>query len=211
MSPETFVVFLIATLAVNLSPGPSILYVSSVAAANGFRAALFSVLGMSVGISFHVLAAATGLAALLAASVTAFLIVKYLGAIYLVYLGVRLLLSTTGSNNSSSLPTRTTSWGFFRQGVLVDLLNPKIGMFFIAFLPQFLGPAETGRLLPALALGSVFIVVGGMVNASIGLAVSKGATSIGHAARPWVERWIGDTSGVGRGLDCNDQPASRFA
>ena len=101
MSPETFVVLLIATLAVNLSPGPSILYVSSVAAANGFRAALFSVLGMSVDISFHVLAAATGLAALIAASASAFVIVKYLGAIYLVCLGVRLLLSTTRSSTSS--------------------------------------------------------------------------------------------------------------
>ena len=200
MSPETFVVFLIATLAVNLSPGPSILYVSSVAAASGFRAALFSVLGMSAGISCHVLAAATGLAALIATSATAFLVVKYLGAIYLVYLGVRLLLSTTRSGNSSALPARTTSWGFFRQGVLVDLLNPKIGMFFIAFLSQFLAPAETGGFLPALALGSVFIVVGGIVNISIGLAVSKGATSIGHAARPWVERWIPGGILVGLGI-----------
>lgn len=200
MSPESFVVFLIATLVVNLSPGPSIFYVSSVAAANGFRAALFSVLGMSVGISFHVLAAATGLAALIAASTTAFLIVKYVGAGYLVYLGVHLLVTRPSSKTSIALPVRTTSWRFFRQGVLVDLLNPKIGMFFLAFLPQFLGPGEGAGFTQSLGLGAVFIVVGGIVNASIGLAVSKGATSIGHAARPWVERWIPGGILVGLGL-----------
>ena len=197
---DVFLLFLVATLAVNLSPGPSILYVSSVAASSSIRAAFFSVLGMSVGISIHVVAAASGLAALVATSPFTFLMVKYLGALYLIYLGLRVLLTRSAITTSSVLPVQKTAWKFFRQGVLVDLLNPKIGMFFVAFLPQFLGPAHGSSFVQALGLGGVFIVVGAIVNTSIGIAVAKGATSLGRVARAWVERWIPGTILIGLGV-----------
>lgn len=200
MNTETLLLFVVATLAVNLSPGPSILYVSSVAAASGVRAGLFSVLGLSVGIFVHVLAAATGVAALIAASTTAFFIVKYLGAVYLVYLGFRLLLSAGRTASATVLPAGDSSWRFFRQGVLVDLLNPKIGMFFLAFLPQFLGPVEADGFVRALGLGAVFIVLGGTVNGCIAFAAAKGATVVGRRARPWVERWIPGAILIGLGV-----------
>ena len=154
---------------------------------------------MSVGISVHVLTAATGLAALIVASPITFLIVKYLGAVYLVYLGVRLLISSDNSTRSSTLPSKTTAAGFFRQGILVDLLNPKIGMFFVAFLPQFAGPGDGGFLL-AIGLGCGFIVIGALVNAGIAVAVVKGVTSIGPLAKSWVERWFPAGVLIGLGI-----------
>ena len=190
MDIETFLLFLAATLAVNLSPGPSILYVSSVAASGGLRAAVVSVLGMSVGIFAHVLAAATGVAAIIAASSTAFVVLKYAGAMYLAYLGIRLWLSVKQTESTSPLPAKTTSWGFFGRGFLVDITNPKIGLFFLAFLPQFVGTSEGGLFFRTLALGVIFIVVGGTINGCIATATVKGVGLVGPRVRPWVERWV---------------------
>ena len=190
MYPEAFFVFLAATLAVNLSPGPSILYVSSVAASNGVKAGIISVVGMSVGIFVHVLAAATGVAALIVASETAFIVLKYTGATYLVYLGLRFLLTTRWPTPRGSSGFVVSSWAFFRRGILVDLLNPKIGVFFLAFFPQFLGSADSNAFLHTVVLGMVFIVVGGSVNGCIAVAAAKGMKVVGPRARPWIERWI---------------------
>lgn len=190
MDIDTLFLFLAATLAVNLSPGPSILYVSSVAASSGLCAAVVAVLGMSVGIFVHVLAAATGVAALIAASATAFAVLKYVGAMYLVYLGVRLWLSARRNAPTSPLPANGTLWGFFGRGLLVDLTNPKIGLFFLAFLPQFVGTDEGELFTRTLALGTIFIFVGGTVNGCIAAATVRGVGLVGPRARSWVERWI---------------------
>ncbi|MGI9333458.1 MAG: LysE family translocator [Gammaproteobacteria bacterium] len=199
MKSETLILFLAATLAVNLSPGPSILYVSSVAASNGLRAALVSVLGMSAGIFVHVLAAATGVAALIAASATAFAVLKYLGAMYLAYLGMRLWLSARRDPPISTLRANGSLWRFFGRGFLVDLINPKIGLFFLAFLPQFVGPDEGALFARTVILGSVFIVIGGTVNGCIAAVTVKGVALIGPRARTWVERWIPGAILIGMG------------
>jgi len=127
---ENLLLFIVASLAINLSPGPSILYVTSVATSSGLRAALVSVAGMSVGIFGHVIAVATGVATLLAASATAFSIIKYLGAAYLVYLGLKTLMRPPSSTESVNANNSQKLRAYFYRGVFVDLFNPKIALFF---------------------------------------------------------------------------------
>ena len=209
MSPESFVVFLIATLVVNLSPGPSIFYVSSVAAANGFRAALFSVLGMSVGISFHVLAAATGLAALIAASTTAFLIVKYVGAGYLVYLGgafardppiFKNLHCLTGSNNFVALlpprgvggPPQSQDW-YVLPRLSASVSRSRRGGWIYPVTGSWRGVHRGGR--DSQRFDWISRLKGRHLHRSC-------CETMGRALDPWWNsRWAGPTAGVNRSLD----------
>ncbi|MDH3465070.1 MAG: LysE family translocator [Gammaproteobacteria bacterium] len=190
MTVDLLLLFLLATLTVKLSVGPSILYVSSVAASNGVKVGDFSVLGVSVGIFVHVLAPATGVAALIAASDLAFAVLKYIGAIYLVYLGLQLLLRSKRKELGRSCSSTGSPRSFFRRGILVDLFNPKIGIFFLAFLPQFVNAGEPGAFARTLALGAIFIMVGGVVNTCIGVTAATGTNVLGPRLRAWTERWI---------------------
>ncbi|MGD9947884.1 MAG: LysE family translocator, partial [Desulfobulbus sp.] len=134
-------VFFSAALALNLAPGPDLMYVLSRTVAQGTRIGLASAAGVSTGALVHVAAAAFGLSAILATSAFAFAAVKYVGACYLFYLGIQALRS---GGTKFDLKTRETKmilpWQAFRQGVLVDVLNPKVAIFFMAFLPQFVRP-----------------------------------------------------------------------
>ena len=190
MTLENFALLIVACLAVNLSPGPSVVLVSSVAAADGFRAGFMAVLGMTLGAFVHVLLAASGVAALLASSKLAFAIVQYLGAVYLIYLGIHLLL--TKNNNPAVTPrsTATSDWQFFRRGMLVDTLNPKIALFFLAFIPQFLLLVKNPGFFISLALGSVFLLTGLLVNGVIAWLVAAGASRTRGQIADWVQRRI---------------------
>src|SRR6516162_3770623 len=139
-----FLTFLIASLALNLAPGPDMLYVLGRSLGQGRRAGIVSSLGIFVGCLVHIAAAALGLAALLRASVVAFNLIRYAGAAYLIYLGVRMLFSKDAQNTlASGAATQPASLGrIFMQGVISDVLNPKVAMFFVAFLPQFVNPAR---------------------------------------------------------------------
>ena len=190
MTTETFFLFLAATLAVNLTPGPSIFYVSTVSAAQGMEAGLVSVAGLSLGIMAHILAAATGAAALISASEGAFLLLKYAGAAYLIYLGLRLLLAAPRSPESMDTQSKTPPRMLFYRGVLVDLLNPKIGLFFLAFLPQFVDNRNTDAFIPVLMLGTVFMLMGAVVNACVAVLVSHGAGKLKLSSRSWISRWV---------------------
>ena len=155
MNAESLGLLVLACLAVNLSPGPSVLLVTSVSAARGFRAGIFAVLGMTAGAFVHVILAASGVAALLATAPLVFTIIQYLGAAYLIYLGIDLLRSkpattdsatdsaTHATTNSNGFEGHASAWRYFRRGLLVDSLNPKIALFFLAFIPQFLNAVET--------------------------------------------------------------------
>lgn len=190
MSLSAFLLLLIACLAVNLSPGPSWLLVTSVSAASGFRAGLFAVLGMTAGAFVHVLLAASGVAAALAASPVAFAMVQYLGAAYLIYLGIDLFWRKTESIGNTGFEHDPGDWQYFRRGFLVDSLNPKIALFFLAFIPQFLGAVETPGFLVSLALGSVFLVTGAIVNGSLAWLVAAGARQARGRLSDWIRRWI---------------------
>jgi threonine/homoserine/homoserine lactone efflux protein len=190
MALDTFVLLVLACLAVNLSPGPSVLLVTSVSAAGGFKAGVFAVLGMTAGAFIHVLLAASGVAAILAATPVAFAIVQYLGAAYLIYLGIDLLTTRRKSAASTNNPLAVNGWQYFRRGLLVDSLNPKIALFFLAFIPQFLNSVETPGFLVSLALGSVFLVTGAIVNGSIAYLVAAGAMRARGRVGDWVQHWI---------------------
>src|SRR5690348_8638222 len=137
----TIALFLLAALGLLLIPGPAVLYVVTRSAAQGRRAGLASVLGIESASLMHVTAASLGLSALLLTSALAFNIVKYLGAAYLIYLGLRTLLAREASQHMS-VPAQRSGWQLFSKGFLVNLLNPKTALFFYAFLPQFVDPAR---------------------------------------------------------------------
>jgi len=148
-----------AALVLLAIPGPAVLYVTSRSIGLGRSAGLVSALGIGVGTLVHVAAAAVGLSALLMSSAAAFSVVKYLGAGYLIYLGVQKLRGTESLNLSEDAPRAKLS-RVFGQGVIVNVLNPKTALFFFAFIPQFLDPARGTVVLQILFLGTLFAVMG---------------------------------------------------
>ena len=152
---STIALFLLAGLGLLLIPGPAVLYVVTRSAAQGRRAGLASVLGIESATCVHILAAALGLSAILLTSALAFNVVKYLGAAYLILLGLRTLLSKKKHQDVLVEPPRSLSQ-LFGQGFLVNLLNPKTALFFYAFLPQFVDPSRGAVVGQILLLGVLF-------------------------------------------------------
>lgn len=150
--------FAIASFILVITPGPAVLFVIARSLEQGRLAGIVSVVGVSVGAYIHVVAAAIGLSAILATSATAFSIVKYLGAAYLVYLGVTTLLQK--SEHPTDITVERKPLGqIFRQGIVVNILNPKAALFFLAFLPQFSDASRGSVPTQMLILGVVFVVV----------------------------------------------------
>ncbi|MCG8510255.1 MAG: LysE family translocator [Rhodospirillales bacterium] len=153
-------IFLGAAVLLNVSPGPDVIYVVSRTVAQGRRAGFLSSIGVCSGALVHVAAAAFGLSVVLATSALAFMIVKYLGAAYLVYLGLRALMSRSGIElDTQGVNRRASGWRIFRDGVIIDVLNPKAAIFFMAFLPQFVKPESGYVTLQFFALGLIVIAV----------------------------------------------------
>jgi len=158
--PHLLILFAGAALALLLMPGPAVLYIIARSVDQGRLAGVVSALGLEVGTLVHVGAATLGLSALLASSAMAFTVVKLLGALYLIYLGVRRLLEKDPLPHEAATPIERQSLSaIFRQGVVVNLLNPKLALFFLAFLPQFVAPAGWPVWHQILILGLIF---GGM-------------------------------------------------
>ncbi|RMF81296.1 MAG: LysE family translocator [Chloroflexi bacterium] len=159
MLPETasLLTFIVASLALLVVPGPAVLYVVTRSIDQGALAGIVSVLGIGVGSIVHVIAAVLGLSALLASSALVFMFVKYLGAIYLVYLGIRKLLEKNHVTVERDVRDDRTLWKAFYQGAIVNILNPKTALFFLAFLPQFIDPARGSVSAQILLLGLIFI------------------------------------------------------
>ena len=190
MSLDALALLILACLAVNLSPGPSMLLISSIAAARGFRAGILAVLGLGAGAFVHVLLAASGVAAILAASPAVFSAVRYAGAAYLIYLGIDLWRKRQTAEAKAQPDQDCLPWQFFYRGFLVDLLNPKIVVFFLAFIPQFLVTLENPGFLASVALGSVFILTGFAVNGSLAWLVAAGSTRLRGTVSDLLRRWI---------------------
>jgi threonine/homoserine/homoserine lactone efflux protein len=156
-----FGVFLATGIILNLIPGQDTFYILGRSISQGRSAGIASVLGISSGGLVHTLAAALGLSALLAASASAFLAVKLLGSAYLIYLGARMLL--TSRKSIATMPTGFISADFltiYRQGMFTNVLNPKVALFFLAFVPQFIAPNSPNKFLAFIALGLCFITTG---------------------------------------------------
>jgi len=155
---STMALFLLAALVLLVIPGPAVLYIVTRAITQGRRAGLASVLGVELGTLAHIAGAALGLSVLLMTSALAFSVVKYLGAVYLVFLGVRTLLARDDDQPVVEVtPRRLTR--VCAQGFLVQLLNPKTALFFYAFLPQFVDPAKGDAVEQILVLGALFAML----------------------------------------------------
>lgn len=160
ISGHELLIFLGASILLDISPGPDTLYVLTRTVAQGRRAGILSSIGVCSGALVHVSAAALGLSVVLATSATAFMAVKYAGAAYLIYLGIRSLRARQALTiEKDARPTRASGWKVFRDGVVIDVLNPKPALFFMAFLPQFVHPAAGHATLQFFALGLIVIAI----------------------------------------------------
>ena len=182
-SMTLFGLFLIAALALAITPGPAVLYVVARSIDQGRAAGFMSALGVFVGTLVHVVAAALGLSALLMSSAVAFQSVKYLGAAYLIYLGVRKFMGRRDSRANSEVPVRQKPSAIFRQGVIVNVFNPKTALFFLAFLPQFVDVHKGHVGVQVLVLGTIFACVGFVTDNSWSLLAGTIANRVKRSVR----------------------------
>lgn len=192
--------FVIAALALLLTPGPAVLYIVTRSIDQGRRAGFVSVAGVHVGTLAHIFAAAAGLSALLAASATAFSVVKYLGAAYLIYIGVRRLLDrTTIGMDPGAQPTGLRR--AFLDGVIVNVLNSKTALFFLAFLPQFVTVSRGHVGAQIICLGVVFVLLGSVTDSLYALTAGSAAQWLRAKPRFLAsERWISGSLYIGLGV-----------
>jgi threonine/homoserine/homoserine lactone efflux protein len=190
---STFILFAAASLAFLAIPGPSVFYIVTRGLTQGRRAGVTSMLGVQAGGLVHVVAAAFGVSALIASSATAFTIVKYAGAAYLVLLGVRKLLARGESDDEPDPTGPLSASRLFWQGVVVNVLNPKTALFFLAFLPQFVDPAAGPVAPQMLVLGTLLVGLGVLSDGTYALVAARAGQSLRRAAarRRRLERLSG--------------------
>jgi len=194
----TLAVFCAAALALLVVPGPAVLYVVTQSVDHGRPAGLVSVVGVSTGGLVHMAAAALGLSSLLLSSATAFEIVKYAGAAYLIFLGVRRLLGK--GEHAETAGVQRSSRDLFRRGVLVQVLNPKTALFFFAFLPQFVDTNGAPVSLQLVFLGGLFLVLATMSDGAYAVAAGTMAERLrGSRTFKSAQRWVSGTVLVGLG------------
>jgi threonine/homoserine/homoserine lactone efflux protein len=201
MGIQNFWVFAFATLVLNLTPGNDMIYVATRSLGNGVRTGIISGLGISIGILFHTIAAVLGLSILIAQSQLAFIFIKIAGAGYLIYLGCKSFFSKSDSANELIKAKKATDMQALKQGIITCVLNPKVGIFFLAFLPQFANPASSFFHLQLLLLGFWFIFSGTVVN--IFVAIMFGKMGSKFLNKPGYWKWQGKITGlilVGLGL-----------
>ena len=185
---HSIALFLAAGLALNLTPGPDMLYVAARGAGEGRPAGIVSALGIGVGTLVHIALIAAGLAAVLAAVPVAYLAIRLGGAAYLIYLGVRSLLARPAT---ATAPLAPASLGtIFRQGVITNVLNPKVALFFLAFLPQFVDASRGNPVLQIIALGLLFDTTGTLVNLAVAVGSSRAAEGL-RGRGVWLQRLTG--------------------
>lgn len=191
--------FIAAGWLLNLTPGPDVLYIVSSALRSGVRAGLVAALGIVSGCFVHVFAAALGLGALLATSAAAFTLLKWAGAAYLMWMGIRLLLAK-GGGSVLALPgqradaTAVDLWRVYRQGFLTNVLNPKVALFFLAFVPQFIAPGVQDKVTAFLWLGLIFNLNSLPVNFGYAWLAGWASRRLGVVQR--AMRWMDRAAGV---------------
>ena len=193
------IAFVIATLVLAITPGPGVVYIVARTLAQGRAAGLASVAGVALGNLGNALGAAIGLAALFAVSSLAFAAVKYAGAAYLIYLGIKALRRPPAAPGPASFAAPRLG-RIFRDGVVVALLNPKTALFFAAFLPQFIDPGRSAAAQGAM-LGGVFVLVAVTTDTAYVLAAGLAGAAIGSAGRgPAAGRYLTAATFIGLGL-----------
>jgi threonine/homoserine/homoserine lactone efflux protein len=193
------IAFAIASLALLVIPGPAVLYVINRSIADGRSTALAAVAGLEIGNFVHVVAATLGLSAVIAASATAFGVVKWIGAGYLVFIGLRTLARKpqTIEAHKSSL-SRGKS---FTQGIIVNTFNPKVALFFLSFLPQFIDEKSGSAAMQSLVLGSLFVAIGLCTDGLYAILASALRTTLLRGkSLPFVQRYVAGSVFIALGL-----------
>ena len=186
--------FIIAGLLLNITPGADMLYILTNSFQKGFRAGVVATIGISTGCLFHVFLAVIGLSALLQSSEFAFTIVKYLGVIYLVYLGISMIFSKNKEVKvDKSYKGREDLKKIFLNGVLINSLNPKVAIFFITFLPQFIDVHSDNKSMGLLILGLVFILFGTLSNIFLSYIALHISTKVSYANKltKYIKKIVG--------------------
>ncbi|WP_454824412.1 LysE family translocator [Paraburkholderia xenovorans] len=187
-----FEFFIVAVFLLNVTPGPDTAYIVGRSVVQGRGAGLMSALGISAGCCVHSLACAFGLTALLAASAAAFTVIKFAGAIYLIYLGVRLIFAkpaadqAAGEARAAGAPKSLRQ--LFLQGFWTNVLNPKVVLFFVSFFPQFVALGSDHKALAFLTLGAAFVVMSTLWNSLV--AWVAGSVTRRFSGRPLVKQWL---------------------
>lgn len=212
MDTHQLLLFIAAGLVLNLTPGPDVFYILAHALRSGARAGIVAAAGITAGCFVHIFAAAIGVSALLATSALAFTVLKWVGAAYLMVVGLRMLLSRQGGALPSGVPgvAAVPLGRIFTQGFLTNALNPKVALFFLAFVPQFIAPDVENKGLAFLLLGLLFNFNGFWVNAGWALLAAWTARRVGAVQRGlhWLERAAGALFiGFGLKLALSDNPA----
>lgn len=189
--------FVLSGFLLNVTPGPDMALVVARSASQGVKAGIAAAVGVGAGALVHIVAGAVGLSALLMTSAWAFSVVKLIGAAYLVFMGVQMIrgsfrASTSGTTAASQDSGSQALRQIFLQGALTNVLNPKVALFFLAFLPQFIAPDAPSTALAFVALGLIFDVVGTAWNIAVACVAGRLAhASNGQNVRIWLERVIG--------------------
>lgn len=198
-----FGVFVVAVILLNVTPGPDTAFIVGQSVASGRRAGLMSVLGISAGCCVHTAALALGLSAILAASTSAFLVVKWVGAVYLVYLGLRMIVGTfrrstapadedgaslVGADAVPVRPVPRSAKRVFVQGFVTNVANPKVVLFFLSLFPQFVAADSAHKALAFAVLGGVLVVLTTIYNGAV--AWVAGSLTRRMQSKPGVKRWL---------------------
>jgi threonine/homoserine/homoserine lactone efflux protein len=188
-SIESLLAFGIASLALLVIPGPAVLYIINRSVADGRNVALAAVAGLEIGNFMHVIAATVGLSAVIATSAAAFSVVKWIGAGYLIYIGFRTLVTKPQAVNQLNDPMSRRR--AFTQGIVVNTFNPKVALFFLSFLPQFIDANRGSAALQSLVLGSTFVVLGCISDSLFAiLASALRGTLLRGKSLPFVQRYV---------------------
>lgn len=201
MDSTSLGLYVVASLALILTPGQDMLYVISRSLAQGRFAGVCSAVGVIIGILVHTALAAFGVGAILQASEALFVALKLLGAAYLVYLGIRLVLTRAPEGSARAGTARHSPLALVRQGILSNVTNPKIILFFFAFLPQFVDPASAHPTRDLVFLGVLYAAMG--LPVKVGVALAAGSLSERILRKPMALTWVNRVSGgvlVGLGL-----------
>ncbi|NHZ90948.1 LysE family translocator [Massilia sp. CCM 8733] len=185
--------FILSGLLLNIMPGPDSLLIMTRSATQGWRAGVAPTLGIGAGTMIHVLAAALGLSAILSTSATAFMVVKYIGAAYIIYMAIGLLRS---KRRDPAAPVDVPALPYakiFAQGFLTNVLNPKVAVFFLAFVPQFISPDASSKALAFVILGCIFNLNGMLWCTSLALFTAQASARI--KVNPSVSLWLNRVTG----------------
>ena len=183
---QNLYLFFITSLLLNLAPGNDMIYVASRSVSYGIKAGVISALGIFAGCSVHIAAAVLGLSIVIAKSAYLFQLIKYAGAAYLVYLGIKALLSKQRISTKTDSKEKADYWKLFKQGAITNALNPKVAIFFLSFLPQFINPASPFFKLQLLVLGLWFAAQGTLVLIIVACILGKTKDFFSRNPKIWA-------------------------